>query len=625
MSFRIKDSNYAEKLKTFADSETIFISHIEHSVDTGGLEVGKGKDITDRQLEELEKYDGPVAFRLQPVVTVSDAAKTAGKPVMMLTSSIAGSPIRAVIKASQEEYKLRFAMATAAQIADFYGFPGLYGYMVTLTIPNVSVSRLKSTIDELLDRGAKCERGMYDAARRGTGLTLPALDGADDAISLGGMMKLEITVNLEKLRAKDKSGIFHPHLHMIILTSKPLDVFAAQLKFYDYWVKRNPDKKLSPKAFKLEPCYSHSTAKVGGPEALQSAVVEASKYVIKPDFYKNFPKIANDFSTAVFCALFKATKRRQALRSYGILQKARSYMTWLKGQSSELYEAALIAGYEGSVDNPADIHVPDIYSHLTVVKNGNVVEDRELNNEELLGANRSLLEGAILAGAKEGLAKTKWPANETALMRRHLLNKTDFIEDRSSFVDRLNVWTKGRDAQISRLYAQLQAETDNKKHEELSSKLWTVSMQQSDLQALKAALPLDWCNVKYTKLNNLGKKRALFERIKELKGRVVMPKPNQPEIIFDSDPQNSDEIEQRLCAIYLSTPLQDVRFLPFYVIAQYRTWLKTGNISPDREDRDSFSIIHEFDVDSFQRSVDKLKTKRDKSFKLIPKYKKMFV
>lgn len=622
MSFRVKNHGYAGKFKNIAGSEEIFVSHVLTSTDCGGLTVGKGGDITQRQFDDLLKYDGPAAFRNQPIVTVSDGAKTTGKPVVMFTSNIAGSPFRAAIKASQEEFKMRHAMATAAEIAKFYGFPGLYGYMITLTIPNVSISRLKTAVDELLGRGSKYMRSLYDAARRGTGFTLIGRDGKP-AVFLGGMLKMEITGNHDKILAEDKSGVLHPHLHLIILTSRPLDIFLAQVKFYREWVKRNPEKSLSPKAFKIEACYSKDNSAVGTADALQSAVVEAYKYVVKPDLYLYLPKVATKYTTAFFCALFKATKGRQALRSYGILQKARSYMSWLSKNSPELYEAALVGGYEGQSRDLSAVHVPDVYTHLTTVKSGRVIDDRKLTNSEMLGANRSLLEGAVIENAKVGLSCIKWPLNERGMMYRHLLSKTAFMQSQDEFEARLDKWDKSLDCRFSRTYAALQAEKDKEKHDKLSDKLWTLTNKQDDLRTLREALPHDMRRINYTSLKSVGKRRALFEEIKQRRGRVVMDdKINEPVIVF---PAKYDSIEKMLCSIYLSTPLQKVRYFPFYICAQYQTWLNTGKIYADREDNGAFNGIHRFNVDQFQRAVDKLCSKSDKPFKLAPTYEKMFV
>ena len=605
MSYR-SNGNLPKKFRIVVTSEELFLHYMLYCVKTGLLKVGK--DITKKQYEELKSTGGHVSFRTQTMVTYTDGAATSGKPVTIYTTNIAGSPMRALAQASQREYDIRYTMATAARTAAFYGHSKIYGYFLTITIPNVGLGKLKKAFRTLSRKAGQFRKAIEDATRRKGNLQLTGRYGKAVAL-LGAVLKLEITVNEVSLKNHFKTNLYHPHAHILLITDAPLNCQLTKFDLFQYWQKKNPSLQLSAKAFKLEPCYSKDGIAVGDSAALRSAVVEAAKYTIKPDYYKHFPKVPTKYAAKIFAELRRATKGAQVMRSSGIMAKAKGFINWSSRQKP-LHEAMLAGGYDENMPLE-DVYVPDVYSRVSTIRNGHVLEDRELTGDELLGANRTLLQNAILDDVDHHLAMLKWPDSEKGRLYRYLVESTDFIKSRTDLMKRFDLWEKARQYQWNNLYSQLQLETDDDKAADLEARLEKVTLQQDDLQRLREAIPNDLRQIRYCDLRRVAKLRALFEIMKRRGCRIVYDRCGLPQPILDSDPDESDAIEQALAKIYLSDGMHEVKYIDPETIAAYVTWVQTGNIYTDSSDKKEFNGVASIMWWQLQDDIDNLADKSD--------------
>lgn len=621
MSVRSKN-NLAGKSKVIVDSEEIHDKHALAAVDYGFMKVGK--DLTQRQYDNLVATGGGVLVKNQALVAITDGAGRVGKPVGVYTSGMADSPMRAVSEASKQERNLRYVMDVALQIAKFWGYKTVYGYFLTITVPNVSIDEIVKAFKRLGKQGSAFVKALSDASRRDNGLTMTGRYGAAVKL-LGSLLKMEITVNADCLKNHRSAGIFHHHLHILLLTDKPLNIQLTKLDLFRAWKKRNPDLKLSPKAFLLEPVYSHGETELGTGANLKSAMVEAAKYTVKPDFYKHFPAVATKFSARVFAALKKATRRVHVLRPHGLVSVAEGFIGWLNRQKG-LHDAAMIGGFKS--DNKLDeVHVPDIYTRLQTLRGGRVLDDRPLTDAELLGANRALLENAVLnTDIDAGPALINWPMSKKGRLYKYLVEHTDFLRTPEDLRRRFELWLQAREMQWEKAYAEYEAAqngTDEDKKDKAEAKLERVTVQMDDLQRFYMVLPSDLSCVKGVDLHRLGRYRALFDKMKRLNCQIVWDGPI-PRPVLDADPDKSEKIEAQLAKMYLSTSLQDIRYFTPAVCAEYVTWCKTGHIYTNSGDIKQYSMIANVNWDKVQEDADSLADKKQTEFKGVESYAVMF-
>lgn len=577
------------------------------------LTVGKGKDLTEKQYHYLKATGGSIAVRQQAVVAVTDGTGRVGKPFGVYTSGIPGSPMRAVCDASKQERNLRYVMDTALELADCQNIKKVCGYFLTITIPNVDLDELETAFPELGKNGSRFVKSLYDANKRGNGAVLTGYFG-DQVHVLGTLLKLETTVNKDCLKHHIGSGIFHPHLHLLILTDGPLNIPATKADLFKKWQERNPTLKLSPDAFKLESVYSHNDVELGAGGALRSAAVEAAKYTVKPDFYKNFAKNPSKFGAKVAAELLKATKHVHALRAAGLVALAQGYLALTRKQKG-LYEASMAGGYmsnnqEQSLD---DVYVPDIYTKLAVMRSGHLISERQLSDRELLGANRSLLEGAVLGNCQ----RLVWPDTKRGRLYKYLFEHTAFMKNRQDLENRLKLWAEARGYQYDRAFNAYQDALDAGDDEAIidaKQALARLDEQINDLHRLQNALPDDLSKIQYTDLHRLGKLMAMFDKMQRLKCRIIWDQDkNTPRPVFGGSADANDDVEKVLCEMYLNNDLQTFRYLPPEICAAYETWRKTGKLYSDKGDEKAFSGVADVNWTVMQDVVADLAGKQNKA------------
>lgn len=612
MSYRSK-KNLAGKMHEVVESEEKRDKYLLAAANYGFLTVGKGKDLTEKQYHYLKTTGGSIAVRQQAVAAVTDGTGRVGKPFGVYTSGIPGSPMRAVCDASKQERNLRYVMDTGLELADCQNIKKVCGYFLTITIPNVDLDELEAAFPELGKKGSRFVKSLYDANKRGNGATLTGWFG-DQVHVLGTLLKLETTVNKDCLKHHIGSGIFHPHLHLLILTDGPLNIPITKADLFEKWQERNPSLKLSPDAFKLESVYSHNDVELGSGAELKSAAVEAAKYTVKPDFYKHFLRNPTKFGAKVAAELLKATKHVHALRAAGLIALAQGYLALTRKQKG-LYEASMAGGYMSDNQDQSldDVYVPDIYTKLAVMRSGHLISERELSDKELLGANRSLLEGAVLGD----YARLVWPDTKRGRLYKYLFEHTAFMKNRQDLENRLKLWAEARGLQYSRAFVTYQDALDSGDKDAINDAkqvLARLDEQINDLHRLQAALPDDLSEIRYTDLHRLGKLLAMFDKMRRLRCHIVWDQDkNTPRPVFGSSVDASDDAEKVLCEMYLNNDLQTFRYLPPEICAAYETWRKTGKLYSDKGDERSFSGVADVNWNVMQDKVADLAGKKHKA------------
>lgn len=611
MAYRAR-KNMAGKVNTVVISEEKHEQNVLAAVDYGFLTVGKGKDITEKQYKHLKATGGSVAVRNQAVVAVMDGTGRTGKPVGVFSSGIAGSPMRAVCDASRQERNLAYVIDTMLVMADAENLKHVHGYFLTITIPNVDADELVTAFRAMGANGSRFVRGLSDATRRNNGMVLTGRHG--EAVHVrGSLLKLENTVNKNCLKHHIMKKICHPHMHLLLITDGPLNIPVTADALFRDWQKRNPDMKLSRDAFRLEPVYAHGQTELGTPKAkLRSAGVEAMKYTTKPDYLSHFPKHATKLTAYLTAQILKATKHVHVLRARGLVALAQGYLALMRKQKP-LYQASMAASYDSDNQNIEEVRVPDIYTKLGVMRGGRMLSERDLSDKELLGANRCLLEGAILGSYK----RLAWPDTKRGRLFKYVFEHTSYMTTRQALENKLDLWADARAYQYNQAFLAYQDAQDNGDKELINKtkqELAQIGTQIGDLQRLRAALPLDLSKIKYTDLHRLGKLQAMFEKMKQLGCRIVWDADkNTPRPIFDKVEDDKDDVEKVLCEMYLNTDLQTFRYFTPEICAAYRTWLDTGKLYADQSDEREYSAIADVNWWQVQDAVANLAGKDNKA------------
>lgn len=395
MAIKIKDSSktLSGKFDTYIKSQYKFLSLVHAGAINGLLTVTKPKDnkhkhnfkhqpiLSDNgdlgyeQYYHLDMTDNVVI----PHVTMvySNGANTAGRVVYIDNTRIAHSPLRELNEASKRTQTMVKVLDTAKQLQQIRsGSSEFCSYMTTLTIPNCNKDELDQVVGSMSTRITAVIKALQDGYRNGNGLRLVDHNGRPVQI-LGAIVKIEITINQVKLKTCDSQGIFHPHIHIVLITANELALGPSRRILFHYWSNKNSDMILSRKAFNFKKAYSKNQM---DSDDSTSIVAEATKYATKPTMYKLLPTIKDSnnltsddqFKLEIFCEVFKTIKGRQLSRSYGLIRDATGFVNFLKNgimvkyrgnnpmhgkhERISIFDAFMFGNYN---DNK-QIHVPDI-------------------------------------------------------------------------------------------------------------------------------------------------------------------------------------------------------------------------------------------------------------------------
>lgn len=207
----------------------------------------------------------------------------------------------------------------------------LYAYAGVLSFTNAHKGNLKTEVKALNDKASAFWKKLKDAHNR-DGLTnrLTAANGDGYAAPVGMLMANEMTINTDKLLAMDKKGIYHPHIHFILFTDKPLaDSVTADL--YQIWDDLTGTRYTVPNAFTFAKVYSKS-ATIDESSAILDSLKEVTKYLMDPSkmnifSLKKTDSVAlRDFKVELFAEYFNAYSGMKRMRSYGLLRDAQGFI-----------------------------------------------------------------------------------------------------------------------------------------------------------------------------------------------------------------------------------------------------------------------------------------------------------
>lgn len=480
MAIRVNKRNKTimDKIPTIVKSEFKFRNLVLAGVMAGLLSVSEpGKkqhhfhrrpakfeqngDIGYEQYWHLDREDGLFVPRLTTLFSNSSA--TAAKLTFINNVQIAHAPLKELNESSQRTAKMRTALDVTKMLQlREYGDATLHAAMATFTIPNCNKGGLNDAVSEMSKLISKLLKALKDGTNNHNGLQLYDYNG-NPVPFIGGLMTIEITINQVKLHDMDSNGLFHPHVHLVLLTLDDIDEDDARDRLFNYWQTLNSNYVLSPKAFGLEHAYSDSS------DAADDAaiVAEATKYAAKPGIYKVLPTIKNtntmkqydQFALETFCELFKCIKGRQLKRSYGLLLDAIGFINWVNNGVSVPYTgknpmhpdnekvsilSALTAGKFN--DDGVKIHVPDIMTKLYTIKPTGGYQAQSLSDDELVYANSLLLEGATWQMPDN----IKWPKGPKADTYRWLLEHFTFVQPGiGGLVGQTEEWLKSLDRRLN--------------------------------------------------------------------------------------------------------------------------------------------------------------------------------
>ena len=460
MAIKIKDSSktLGSKFDTYIKSQYKFLSLVHAGAINGLLTVTKPNDSKHKhnfkhqpvlvdsgdlgyeQYYHLDITDNVVIPH--PTMVYSNGSNTAGRMVYIDNTRIAHSPLRELNEASKRTQTMVKVLDTAKQLQEIRsGSSEFYSYMTTLTIPNCNKDELDQVVGSMSTRITAVIKALQDGYRNGNGLRLVDHNGRPVQI-LGAIVKIEITINQVKLKTCDSQGIFHPHIHIVLITANELALGPSRRILFHYWSNKNSDMVLSRKAFNFKKAYSKNQM---DSDDTTSIVAEATKYATKPTMYKLLPTIKDSnnltdddqFKLEIFCEVFKTIKGRQLSRSYGLIRDATGFVNFLKNgimvkytgnkpmhgkhERISIFDAFMFGNY---CDNK-QIHVPDIMTTRNELIPGGNFNQVALSDDELLYANKGLLSGATWE-LPDGI---KWPANnKKASEYKELLSRFGFVE-----------------------------------------------------------------------------------------------------------------------------------------------------------------------------------------------------
>lgn len=577
-----KNNDLNTKFNIVVSAEKKYNQHVKASVDTHRLTMGKDKDVTAKQYDFVKNFDGVKLSVNDNLAVFTDSANTVAKPLFVQTAQISGSPLHQIKIASQRERESNFTVQTALEMAKYDGYNNVYAYFLTLTVPNCKKAQLDYTFSQLSLNRSEFIKALADGTRRKSGLRLPSLTGSYTEF-LGSLSSLEVTLNKNSMKLHSSDNLYHPHCHILLLTASKIDLDKASHVLFNYWKQKNQSLTLSYEAFFLEPCYSKNADDFD----LTEAVSEASKYAVKPDFYKNLPSVPTNFSMDVFSEVFKTVKGRQMKAVTGYFWKAKKFLGKLKrgirvnGKKYSLLNSVMSAGYKDQ-----KVHVPDILTEFKNFDGKKFNGTRDLADSELLFANRGLLENVEFM-MPNNLA---WGQTKEAKLYKWLLTERINFVEVGALDDKLNEYSNIRLDQINSELAKEDVNDDvlEKREHQLED---CESLYDAYCTNLSGMSELDYIDIK-----PLIKRRDLYIALSN-SNMVLQQNKNGYNLSFDADCVKSAEIEKSICDTFLNDPVKKIKydFIPNEVIADYINWINgLPNFTDDMNNADmgSYSVIN---------------------------------
>lgn len=563
-------------------------------------------DLTWKQYTFLKDTGGVVTASPTRIYSSSDF--TATKAPFYLTTKLAHSPLREINDSSKRNTEGRFLSQTVLEIAKYRGYDKPQAYFMTLTVPNCDLGELSDTLSKLMSDVAKVTKALKDGTNNKNGLRLPSF-GSKKAQFLGSLISFEITVNQLKLSYEEGAGLFHPHCHLILLFDRPLAQYRSSKTMFDYWKSKNVGSWLSEEAFSLEPCYDRET----GTMDITSAMHEASKYAVKPDFYKRFPHTPSEFSTKVFTELMRSIKSRQLKRRTGLFYDAQGFNGWGRNgikvgkKHYDIYSAMLSSHY---VDEP-DKRVPDVYTHSYAVQSGHILTEKKpfrsdfgalfkdcddrlshMTRAEIIYANAGLLMHSIFELPDD----TVWPDTDKAQLYKWLLSRMKFFN-----LGTVKDWASDLKARADDAEAKSKDDDDA-----LSKHAKKLRLHLSDIELLSDAL--EHCGGVTKEFRLQYQRLALFDQLKRHRAIIKHDADGKVCVEFGGlDPTESREIERKLAHLYLSDDLEQFEFISDDVLLDYNGWRNGFESEYENEDNLPDKLIEldsSMTPDAFQKWVD---------------------
>lgn len=590
-------------------------------------------DIGYEQYWNLDRTNGLFVPRVTTLF--SNGSATAAKLTFINNVRIAHAPLRELNEASERTSKMMTVLDTTKmlQLKEF-GSSELHAVMATFTIPNCDKGTLDDAISEMSKLISKLVKALKDASNNQNGLQLYDDDG-NPVQFVGALMTIEVTINQKKLHSMDPDGLFHPHVHLVLLTSDDLDEIDGRKRLFNYWQGLNSNYVLSPDAFNLEHAYDN------GETDDARIVSEATKYAAKPSMYKILPTIKNtqnmktydQFSLETFVELFKAIKGRQLKRNYGLLLEATGFINWITDGVSVKYQGndprhpdnerinILNAIMSGSFDE-SKVHVPDIMTNSYTVKPTGGYERLTLSDDEMIYANSLLLQGSTW----EMPANIKWPNNKKADTYKWLLEHFVFIKPGvAGLIDQADTWLQALDRRMNWVhYHVLDPDEKLDKTIKIRKQIDDVHRWLNMLNTIESIEGPDATTIQTHDYHAVYKHVSLMQLMDAHHAKLVRDNNNRlTGVTFDKP-----DVEKQLVQTYSSDddPLQywngSTSFLPYGILQEYAFWQRR-TLQEFKDDRlqhvpiKTIDLVSKMDSRTMQKWLDKslkVKPKKQLSF-----------
>lgn len=312
MAFMAKQ-NPASQVTGLIHSEELYNELTFETLNKGYL------TLTDKQKSELDffKKNNFDLLKKKSVFNVISNRACDKLKAQIFTVGLPKAPLSESAKASRNVMEMMYVtdiMNYLAQKKYELQDDSVHASMLTLSFENADKGQLSDSIQEL--------RLFYHQIKDFFRKTLAKTLEKDKNYYLGTFPSIEITINKEHLAKHNSKAIWHAHLHILIYTTKELEVKSVHGKIWNKYSSlcKKAGIYASERAFLLENAY----LKVDGNknykqffensmqkrDMIRQATAEASKYVMKPSTVnlfaqKNKGKF-DDFRLKCFAELYSA-------------------------------------------------------------------------------------------------------------------------------------------------------------------------------------------------------------------------------------------------------------------------------------------------------------------------------
>lgn len=343
--------------------------------------------LSGTQLATITGFVGIAAVKpTQQYLHSSD--NTHGKTLIPIGTNLNHGPLKQQSKSSVEvnetilQYEIIKRLLKAKTGSDL-----VYAYFLTPTYQNCDVGELAEDAALNSSRVTDLLRSLNDGATRNNGVQLVG------GQYVGALITREITINEEKFKAQSKKGVWNDHVHIVLLSDKPLDVKKTEKVLFKKWKSLNPEpNRVNRGAFNFKAAYDLKKPGNADKDAIASAMKEAIKYSIKPSDLNMLCERDDDYSLAMFAELFNALHGSQLKRRHGLWWNAKNFLSLM----DEFKNAIRLTTVEEFPDVVTQLSKL-VYNHA-YKKYGRyeAVYERELSADEILYHNRSLIEKILV-------------------------------------------------------------------------------------------------------------------------------------------------------------------------------------------------------------------------------------